>query len=345
LAQAPSQRFRVEAFFPLLHKEGIRFHADTFLSEAAWNVLYIKGSLLQKAGAVAMGFLKRLYTVCFTAWKYDYVFVHREASPVGPPVFEWMLAKVFRKKLIYDFDDAIWMPAISENNKVARSVKCFWKIKYLCKWAYKTSPGNAFLASFAARYNKRVHIIPTCVDTETRYNRLKDQGTVPAVVGWTGSHSTLKYLDGLVPVLQKLEETYDFTFLVICDKKPAFRLKGLQFLEWKEGTEIEDLLKIDIGVMPLEPDAWSEGKCGFKLIQYMALGMAAVASPVGVNKTIVTDGENGVLCAGANEWSDAIAALLQNKALREQFGKAGRKRVEEEYSLKANKAQFLSLFS
>src|SRR5438093_7894619 len=103
LHRAPSQRFRIEAFFNLLEKEGIVFHTDTFLDDNAWKVLYQNGSTLQKSTAVVKGFLKRLWAVFFTAWRYDYVLVHREASPIGPPFFEWLLAKVLRKKIIYDF--------------------------------------------------------------------------------------------------------------------------------------------------------------------------------------------------------------------------------------------------
>ena len=107
LHHAPSQRFRVEAFFTLLKKEGIPFTTAPFLDDKAWKILYQQGSGVQKAWAVVKGFLKRFYTVCFTADRYNYVFVHREAAPIGPPLFEWLLTKVFRKKVIFDFDDAI----------------------------------------------------------------------------------------------------------------------------------------------------------------------------------------------------------------------------------------------
>ena len=345
LHRAPSQRFRVEAFFEGLQKENIVFDSATFLDEAAWKVLYQHGSGFQKGWAVVKGFLKRFYTVCFKAYRYDYIFIHREASPLGPPIFEWLLAKVLRKKLIFDFDDAIWIPNVSESNKLTRSVKCFWKVAYICKWSYKVSAGNAYLARFAKKYNKEVTIVPTCVDTEHRFNKLQIQEVVKPVIGWTGSHSTLKYLDTLVPVLQKLEQKYDFTFLVICNHQPDFHLKGLQFLQWREDTEIGDLLKIHIGVMPLKADAWSEGKCGFKIIQYLSLGIPAVASPVGVNKEIVEEGVNGLLCTTSEEWYESLAQLLQDEKARIAFGREGRKKIEQTYSIKANRNIFLSLFS
>ena len=346
LHQAPSQRFRVEAYYNLLKQQGINFDTDVFLDEKAWSILYQGGSSVQKAAAVVKGYLKRLVKIVFNARAYDYIFVHREAAPLGPPVFEWLLTKVFRKKVIYDFDDAIWIPSITESNKIARYVKAFWKISYICRWSSKISAGNAFLAGWAKQYNPTVVINPTCVDMEARFNRIKTPAEgQKIVIGWTGSHSTLKYLDKVYPVLQRLEREFTFEFLVICNQPPSFTLNSLRFIKWQEATEIEDLLKIDIGIMPLVADAWSEGKCGFKLIQYLSLGIPCVASPVGVNKDIVKDGRNGFLCETEEEWYLAIKQLLINNSLRKEMGLAGREKMLREYSIKSNAANFLSFFS
>src|SRR4051812_13494765 len=185
LYQAPSQRFRVEAFFPLLEENNIAYKTDSFLDDHAWKILYKKGSVIQKAFAVFLGFLKRMMTVLFVAPRYQYIFIHREASPLGPPIFEWWLAKVLRKKIIYDFDDAIWIPNVSESNKIARFVKCFWKVKWICRWSYKISAGNEFLASYGKQYNNNVVYNPPCVDTDNKYNIVAKQESLPAVIGWT----------------------------------------------------------------------------------------------------------------------------------------------------------------
>lgn len=345
LNRAPSQRFRVEAFFGSLQEAGVSFITDCFLSEQAYEILYGKGAAWQKALAVLAGFLRRLWVVLFVVPRFRYIFVHRGAAPLGPPVFEWIIVKVFRKKLVFDFDDAIWIPVISEHNRSALSLKCSWKVAPICRWAHRVVVGNDFLAAYARQHNERVTIIPTCVDTRNRFNRLKDQHTKRVVVGWTGTHSTLPFLAPLVPVLQQLEQSFDFDFLVICNQPPAFTLRNLQYLPWHEATEIKDLLRINIGVMPLEADAWSEGKCGFKIIQYMALGIAAVASPVGVNKTIMEPGVTGFLCAGPEEWYQALATLLNDAALRVRLGSAGRRKMEQQYSLAAHGDAFAALFS
>lgn len=345
LHRAPSQRFRVETYFPLLAQQNIHYDTDVFFDNEAWKILYEDGSALQKAGAVLKGFARRLKTILFKSKKYDYIFIHREAAPLGPPVFEWLLARVFRKKIIYDFDDAIWIPNISKSNYVARYVKCFWKVKQISKWAYKVSAGNQYLAAWAAKQNTSVVINPTCVDTENRYNQQKHQETDLVSIGWTGSHSTMKYLDLLYDVLKELENEIPFTFRVICDRKPAFSLQHLEFVKWREATEIEDLLSINIGVMPLEQDEWSEGKCGFKLIQYMALGIPSVASPVGVNREIIEPGKNGFLCQTREEWKEALRRLLTDEDMRTKFGEKGREKIVEHFSTQSNASNFLSLLT
>ncbi|MGZ3886788.1 MAG: glycosyltransferase [Flavisolibacter sp.] len=343
LHKAPSQRFRMEAFFPLIESHAMEVHTACFLNETDWFLLYKKGSLLQKAGAVVRGFANRWRTALSGLKKFDYVVVHREAAPLGPPVFEWLVAKVWKKKLIFDFDDAIWIPAISEQNKLARYIKCFWKTKWICKWAYKVAAGNEYLANFARQYNERVSVVPTSVDTGCRYKPLVDQAVDSPSIGWTGSHSTIKYLDAILPVLQELQKEHHFNLYIICNRRPDFTFPSLKYIEWKESSEIEDLRKIHIGLMPLEADAWSEGKCGFKIIQYLALGIPAVASPVGVNTQII-DKNNGFLCREHDEWYQALSELLENASLRQEMGRNGRIKIVDQYSLQANEALFLDLF-
>jgi glycosyltransferase involved in cell wall biosynthesis len=275
----------------------------------------------------------------------DYVFIQREASPIGPPIFEWLYAKLLRKKIIYDFDDAIWIPNTTEGNKLAGYVKCYWKVKWICKWAYKVSVGNEFLAAYARRYNKNVVYNPTCVDMENRYNKVAALNHHPPVIGWTGSHSTIQFLAEGIPALQKLEQKETFRFVAICDRKPEFSLRSLEFSKWNTHTEIDDLTRLDIGIMPLKTDAWSEGKCGFKLIQYMSLGIPALASPVGVNSQIIDHGINGYLCHTDEDWVTYLSELLHNTEKRLAFGRHGREKMQKEFSVQSNAANFLSLFS
>ncbi len=340
--RAPSQRFRVELFLPILQEAGIHYRVIPFLDTATYTILYSNASPIKKAWGVLKGFLKRLWLVFFELHRFDFVFIHREASPLGPPVFEFLISKIFRKKIVYDFDDAIWIP--ESGNDLLNRCKAYWKIRIICQWAYKISAGNDYLCAYARKYNKNVVLLPTCVDTMHRHNRLRDEEHESLTIGWTGSHSTLKYLDPLVPLLQKLTESFPLRILIICNKPPSFSFKGLEFIQWSEASEIEDLLKIHIGIMPLQEDAWSEGKCGFKIIQYLSLGIPAVASPVGVNKNIIKQGENGFLCKEEKEWEEALRLLLQDPSLRKSMGIKGRQTIIENFSIQAYAGRFLSLF-
>ncbi|MBS1689230.1 MAG: glycosyltransferase [Bacteroidetes bacterium] len=342
---APSQRFRVELYEPYLRQAYVQYKIAGFMNEKTWNVLYKNGSALQKAAGIMIGYLKRLKHVLWDAPRYNYVFVHREAAPLGPPVFEWIITKLWRKKMIYDFDDAIWIPNTSTENKIASLIKANWKVKYICKWAYKVVGGNDYLCNYARQVNSNVVRIPTCVDMERIHNKIKIHQGAKVIVGWTGSHSTLSYLDDIMPVIRELQEEIDFTFLVIANKKPELNLRDWEFIPWNETTEVQDLLRMDIGIMPLHSDAWSEGKCGFKLIQYLSLGIPAVASPVGVNKDIIEEGINGYLCSSKEEWKERLKELISNVQLRQRMGEAGHTKMLREYSIQSQKDRFLDLFS
>jgi glycosyltransferase involved in cell wall biosynthesis len=345
LGNAPSQRFRIEEYFAVLIEHGIQFDTNEFFDKKAWQVLYKRGWLGSKIWSLLKGFCKRLPFILLKCKKYDYIVVHREAAPLGPPLFEWWLSKVLSKRLIYDFDDAIWIPNSSQENRLAAVVKCFWKVKWICKWSHKVSVGNSFLAEFAKQYNNNVIVNPTCVDTVYKYNITASGNQSPPVIGWTGSHSTIQFLAEGIPALRRLEQQMQFRFVVICDKVPDFQLRSMEFKKWSKTTEIEDLSKIDIGIMPMKNDEWNEGKCGFKLIQYMALGIPAVASPVGVNNKIIDNGVNGFLCATEEEWIDRLTQLLNDPAKRMLFGQKGRQKIVSEYSITSNTSNFLSLFS
>jgi glycosyltransferase involved in cell wall biosynthesis len=342
---APSQRFRFEQYFSALREKGIAFSVHSFLDEKTWAILYKPGHGRQKAVGILKGFIRRVLLL-FRVPGYDYVFIHREASPVGPPFFEWMASRVLRKRIIYDFDDAIWLPNTSESNKIAAGLKWHQKVGNICRWAYKVSCGNTYLQNFALQHNPNAFVNPTTIDTEHLHNQVKNQeGLGVPVIGWTGTHSTLRYLDPLVPVLQKLEAKHKFEFRVISNQPPDFSLCSLVYQPWQKSTEILDLLHFQVGVMPLEDDQWAKGKCAFKALQYMALGIPALVSPVGMNTEVVDHGLNGYLCQDQEEWYNYLERLIQEKELRISLGKAAREKVVQTYSVLANRENFLSLFS
>ncbi|MCC5944360.1 MAG: glycosyltransferase family 4 protein [Bernardetiaceae bacterium] len=334
----------------MLESAGHSYQVLSFLDLPTHKILYKPGNLFSKLLGVIKGYIKRILHF-FKALGADYIFVYREITPLGPPIFEFLLTQIFNKKLIYDFDDAIWIPATSSQNKIAAWLKSPQKVGKICRWAHKVSVGNAYLAAQAQRFiakspqsQAQVCLNPTTIDTEKMHNQLKNHSEKPLTIGWTGSHSTLPYVDYLLPVIKKLSADFDFRFRIICNEAPNFELDNLDFVPWQKATEIEDLAALHIGIMPLAADAWAEGKCGFKALQYMALGIPAIVSPVGVNRDIVREGIDGFHATRLEEWEQRLRILLEAEDLRIKMGNQARKRVLQHFSVVSNQKNFLSLF-
>ena len=199
--------------------------------------------------------------------------------------------------------------------------------------------GNKYLADFAGEHTARVNVIPTCIHTETFHPRLRPMPTAPKkfTIGWTGSTSTNRYLNELFPVLAKFHGRAELKFLSDSENGLDYTaLNGLPvtFVPWSPEVEVRETATFDVGLMPLPDDPWTRGKCGFKALQYMGLGIPAVCSPVGVNCEIVTHGETGVLARTPADWEAGLRRLMENPGLREHLGKAGRQTVEARYSVK-----------
>lgn len=347
LKEAPSQRFRFEQYFTLLEKAGHHYQTQSFLSTKNWKLFFRPGQPVKKMAALIKGYLKRI-SVLWVSTKFDLIFIHREAAPLGPPVFEWILSRVLHKKIIYDFDDAIWLTDKKNESQFLQSLKWRNKVATICKWSYKISCGNEYLRQFAQQHNKQAFLNPTTIDIENLHRLYKHEKIVnkKVIIGWTGSHSTIKYLNDIEPILQVLENEYpQLEYWIIADKPTTLKLKSLHFKKWSLETEIADLSQFDIGIMPLPDDEWARGKCGFKALQYMALEIPTVASPVGVNTSIIDHGINGFLCSDEGEWLKVLSLLIQDELKRKQIGKKGREKVLKSYSVESNTVNFLSLFS
>lgn len=340
---SPCQRFRFELYQDLLAENGYRITTKPFLDKEGYAVIHQYGFFFEKLLALLKGFAGRIFLL-FQLHKYDFILLQREVAPIGPPIFEWLFVRVFNKKVIYDFDDAIWIKSVSEQNSLAAKLKYAKKVNSICKWAYKVSGGNRFLCDYASQYNKNIVYNPTCVDTVKRYNVLARHDVEKVTIAWTGSFSTLKYLALVEKALQMLQEKYEFNIKIICNEKPSLKLKNVHYVEWSEDNEVSELASCQIGLMPLTNDEWSEGKCGFKLIQYLALGIPAVSSAVGVNKIIIDEGINGYFADTDTDWYHAIEKLMLDGKEREKMGKAGRQKIMTQYSLQSNENNFLTLF-
>jgi glycosyltransferase involved in cell wall biosynthesis len=344
VGEAPSQRFRFEQYLNELTQKGHSYKVSPFLNLKTWNVLYKKGYFFQKFFGLINGYFRRFIDI-LNIHKYDVIFIHREAVPFGPPVFGWMATRVFKKYTVYDFDDAIWLPNASKSNKMTLYFRRFKNASRLCQWASKISVGNRFLAEYAAMFNSNVVINPTTIDTEEYHNSTASHDNHHFTIGWTGSHSTIEYLEDLYPVFVELEKKFDYELHVICDVPPSFNLKSLKFIKWTKQSEVDDLMKFNVGIMPLPDNVWTRSKCGFKALQYMALGIPAVVSDVGVNSEIVDHDVNGCLCRSTDDWYLYLSKLMSDKNYLLRLSANTREKIISKYSVQSNKENFLKLFN
>ena len=260
--------------------------------------------------------------------------------------FERQFAK--NSKLIFDFDDTIWRHQTGEiksKNKIFYTLKNPKKIISIIKVAHLVIAGNTYLSDFSKNYNQNVEIIPTTIDTQT-YSFTPKTNNGKVCIGWSGSFSTIIHFEFVLGALERLKEKYGdrIYFKVIGDKTFQHKKLHIQGLAWKGDSELKELREIDIGLMPLPNDEWTKGKCGLKGLQYMALGIPAIMSPVGVNVDIVQDGVNGYLAKEEDEWVEKISCLIDSFELRKRIGLEGRKTVEKHYSVKANKERYVKVF-
>lgn len=341
--EAPSQRFRFEQYLSTLTEAGYEYSIQSFLTKNAWKKFYKAGNFVPKAMGLFVGYMRRAQML-LKLHQFDFVFIHRELSPAGPAILSWLISRVWKKKIIYDFDDAIWLTNYSENNKLFAKMKSYGNSKALMKRSWKNSCGNRWLVEQAKPFNPNSYYIPTTIDTVKAHNRIREINLDSPVIGWTGSHSTISYLENILPQLEVLYARYTFELVVISNLPPEFTFPSMRFIEWNAETEIDDLLQMDIGLMPLPESRWAEGKCGLKALQYMALGIVPAVSPIGVNQTIVDDHKNGIHVRDGG-WEEALSGLLSSPKKTLEMSQKTRKLIIEDYSVLANEAKFLHLFA
>ncbi len=327
---SPGQRYRLEQWEPLLRERGVDITFASFEDEDLHALLYKRGMMGKKLRLVTRGLGRRLSLVR-KAKQYDLVYILREAALLGPPVFERLIAQS-GVPVVFDFDDAIFVSYRSPSNGYLSYLKFAGKTKTICRISSHVMVGNPYLAEYARQVNDRVTVIPTTIDTEKYRVPERREKAGPPVIGWTGSYSTVQHLDTMRGALKKLAERESFRLRVIGTPSYECPPVDVEAMPWRAETELEDLSEIDIGMMPLPDDRWSKGKCGLKALQFMALGIPTICSPVGVNTDIIQDDQNGFIAGTEDEWVEKLSRLLRSAELRRRLGDAGRATVEEQYS-------------
>lgn len=343
--EGASNRYRVEQYLGHFSQNNINFTLHPFWSRSAFKVLYKNAYKLKKLYFFLCGTLSRtLDVICI--FNYDIVFIHREAYPVGGAFFETILF-VLNKPIIFDFDDAIFLPSSSPANNFMEKFKDPKKVSGIIKMSRHVIVSNKYLADFAFKYNSNVSIIPTSIDTEKFYpdpNKILTSNN-KIIIGWMGSVTTIKFLGLLEGVFRKLSAKYpNIVFKIIGEKFLIEGLSGIINQDWSLEEELQDLRSFDIGVMPVPDNEWAKGKCGFKGILCMSVGIPVVASSIEANKEILTDGVDGYLVDNTDEnWIEKLSYLIENPGVRREIGLAARKTVEEKYSVRVNWPRLLEV--
>jgi glycosyltransferase involved in cell wall biosynthesis len=290
--------------------------------------------------SIVKNYWKRLFYLR-SAHRYDLIWIQYELFPYFPGFFEAM-ATWLKVPYVLDYDDAVFHKYDLHQLSLVRSILSV-KLVPLMKGATAVMCGNTYIADYASQYCANVKIIPTVVDTDVYGPAESILTGDPLAVGWIGSPSTWPYLLSLLPTITPVLEAYDARMLVIGSGQAQSLTKKFEFRDWQEPSEVQDIQDMAVGIMPLSDTPWARGKCGYKLVQYMACNVPAMASPVGVNRDILANGQSGVLCATADDWVRSLDLLLSDVDERRRLGLAGRKRVVEHYSVASQKSCLLSV--
>jgi len=313
--RGPSSRYRVYQLLPRLRQLGIDCEVSPGIDAALYDDIYLRRTR-SKAAALRAIWHRRCADLQRTT-DFDVVVVQKGFFPGLYAGLERQIAA--RRPVVFDFDDAIWLPR-QGGNPILRRLHREGTVQEILRRATGVIAGNEFLADYARQFAGTVTVVPSAVEL-ARYRR--GAGTT---VGWIGSRSTLPYLRPLAPVFQEL----GITPRVIAAGIPDF---PADFRPWQLETEVAELAGLGIGVAPLPDNQWERGKCGVKILQYMASGLPVVASPVGVQRELVRDGVTGFHATTPAEWRDRLRQLLADAALRQRLGDAGRELVAKYYDV------------
>ncbi len=297
------------------------------LDSTSFKTFYDRSAIPRSAAALARGLAARGVDVCRVK-KYDAVLVQRDAALLGPPLFEWLCTMAQRKPLILDLDDATYLDVPGGSYRpLARLLKWPSKTDTLIRWAAVTICGNETVAAYVDLAGTGSVVMRTVVPTDTYCPRPPGNAQPDQVVlGWIGSHSAFPYLEAVFPALEMLSRMYSFKLRIVGSGRSSVSIPGVEVecVDWELGREPEDFQALDIGLYPLPDDRWAAGKSGLKAIEFMAVGVPFVASPVGAATTVGVEGITHLCAATPEAWVTNLGLLLADRNLRERIGSAGR---------------------
>jgi len=339
---SPGQRSSIELWEQVLKPAGIYVHYAPFESERLRQILYQSGHQLEKAAEMVRGYVERL-RLLRNLQDYDAVFVYREAALLGPAFLEKMIARR-GKPIIYQLDDPLYVPYRSPSNGYLSYLKFFGKVADICRLSSVVIVNSTHHREFASQYNKNIWQVPSIVDTKQYVFRPETLETERVCIGWSGSPTTVGNLRLVADALRELSPRIDHDVHLIGGTR--FDLPGVRYTAqmWNAETEVEDLRKMQVGMVPVPVNEWNKRKFFMKSAQYMALGIPPVATSIGSNPEVIEHGGTGFLADSTDEWVEYLELLIRDHDLRLRMSHKAAQVAQEQFSLEANAGKVIEAF-
>lgn len=321
---AASTRHRISYYLPGLAQRDICVDMAPFLGDAYLARRFSMGQI--SLSAVMCGYWRRVGHLARQN-HYDVAWVQGELNPLLPG---WLDRQLLRLPYVYDFDDAFYLKYAKRGGLAGRVLGA--KFGQFIAGAKIVAAGNATLASYASQYCDDVRIVPTVVDHECYLQVDGNRADGVFNVGWIGSPSSIRCLKVVTRPLQMLAMEGSVRLTVVGGVAPPIEGVDVVNVAWSEASEVSHIRQFDVGVMPLEDEPWTRGKCAFKLIQYMACGVPAIGSPVGANREVLAD-DAGLMAEDDMQWLKALRCVRDNPEAARKMGERGRVKVRDSYSL------------
>ena len=329
--EGASSRYRVFQYLPHLERLGVRCEVQSFMDADMYALSFRPGRQAAKAAATARAIARRM-AVLRRHREFDAIYMQRELFPLGPPVVERRL-KAAGARLLFDYDDALFINKASRYNPLATWLRSPGKLEEVFRLCDRVVAGNDWLRDQAIARGARAVTVEVAEDTDRIAMRPPHTNEGGVLIGWLGSSSTSKYLRLIEPVLRRIHARHPETRFEVVGAGD-FAMEGLPLVNtpWSLEGELEALRRFDIGLMPLPMEEWSRGKSGGKARTYMAAGVPGVVAAIGYNLELIRDGETGFLCRDEEDWERHLEALVTDPALRQRVAEAAREDVERRFS-------------
>ncbi|HLN97809.1 MAG TPA: glycosyltransferase [Pyrinomonadaceae bacterium] len=341
---APGQRSSIELWETVLAPAGINIHYAPFETERLHEVLYRPGYYATKISEMLRAYGERI-KLLGDLKRFDAVFVYREAALLGPAFLEKMIARR-GLPIIYQLDDPLFVPYTSPSNGYLSYLKFFGKIAKICSLAKVVMVNSTQIREYVSQYNQNIWQVPSVVDTKQYVFRpdLLGTRTDDVCIGWSGSPTTIGNIKVVAGALRRLAERVEHRVHLIGGTE--FDLPGVSYVaqRWSAETEVEDLRKMQVGMVPLPVNEWNKRKFYMKTAQYMALGIPPVATPLGSNPEVIEHGVTGFIARSEDEWVDYLELLIRDADLRMRMSHAAARAAQEKYSLEGNTQKIIEAF-